>query len=222
MEKGREGWIVVRIASVEPTPPILSLQIGDAAHNLRSALDHLLFRLAKPTTVWEERNVQFPLVNAQRDFAKTKRNMPGVARGVRTTVEMFQPYHHQSWPETALLGQLQAINNWGKHRSLMATVAAVQGSRILVRVSDSYTLVQQEFFPFHGPLKPGEIVTRFGMVESVIRVAGEVHPELTLTMVFDDKLPKAVRGAPVIATLESVGQFIEYGLLPKFERFLLP
>src|SRR5215210_3892658 len=67
-EQERKGRLVVKITEAQSMPPVLGVLIGDAAHNLRSALDHLMFLLARPQTETEERYVQFPLVDRRRKF----------------------------------------------------------------------------------------------------------------------------------------------------------
>ena len=46
----------VRLARVDPIPKEFNLLLGDAAYNLRSALDHIAFSFCKPSTRKEERD----------------------------------------------------------------------------------------------------------------------------------------------------------------------
>ena len=217
-EQDRKGRLVLKVVEAQPMPPVLSVLIGDAAHNLRSALDHLMFLLARPRTEAQQRYVQFPLVDRRRKFAGTKGNMPGVARGVRTAVEQLQPYHRRKWPETALLGHIAVIDNWDKHRTLTTTATALEGSRLNLMISGNTSLQRQE--SFRGRVKPGAIVARFEMGYSEVGAEVQVNPELTLMPVFGDGMPKQIRGLPVISTLGNAGMFIENEVVPRFERFL--
>lgn len=218
MEQDRKGRLVLKIVEAQPMPPVLSVLIGDAAHNLRSALDHLMFLLARPRTEAQERYVQFPLMDRRRKFAGTKGNMPGVARGVWTAVERLQPYHRRKWPDTALLGHISVIDNWDKHRTLTTTAAALEGSRLNLTINGSTSLRRRE--SFRGRIEPGAIVARLEMGYSEVGAKVEVNSELTLMPVFGDRMPKQIRGLPVISTLGNAGMFIENEVLPRFERFL--
>jgi len=50
-------------------PRDLAPVIGDSVHNLRSALDHLVYELSS-TTVREKINTQFPIFTDERDYRK--------------------------------------------------------------------------------------------------------------------------------------------------------
>jgi hypothetical protein len=80
VETSREGNdVVVRVHDLARIPPRLSLIVGDAAHNARSALDHLVMDLAergkgtlgrRPTSDAEERRLYFPVSNDHPGFRK--------------------------------------------------------------------------------------------------------------------------------------------------------
>jgi hypothetical protein len=176
-----------------------------------------MFLLAQPRTETEERNVQFPLVDRRREFAKTKRKMPSVPRGVRTTVERLQPYYLRKWPETELLGRVSVIDNWDKHRKLTTTAAALEGSRLNLEISGATSLRRQE--RFRGRIEPGTIVARLEMGHSEAGAEAYVDPEFTLVTVFGDGMPEQIRGLPVISTLRDAAVFIENEVVPCFERF---
>lgn len=216
-EQDRKGRLVYRVSEVSPTPALISLLVGDMANNLRTALDHLMFLLARPATEKEERAVAFPIVKSSKDFAGTRRNMPGVPKGVRTLVETLQPYHRRKWPETALLGQLQAINNWDKHRQLATAVASLEDSYMNLRAFG--TTVTKEVH-FRGKVKPGTAVARFELGHSQRGAVILIEPRLGYLLVFDDSMPSPIRRATVIATMADIGNFIEHDLLPRFDRFL--
>jgi hypothetical protein len=140
----REGdWEVVRIRIGEfPLWP--SLVSGDYAHNLRSALDHLVWQLvkvsgAKPGT-WNS----FPSYGNKDDFLrKVKQRAKKGGRGplggieiggpIWTLIESCQPYkntklptwlptdvpNRNRWqPRLTHLGMLSALNNIDKHRTI--------------------------------------------------------------------------------------------------------
>src|SRR5262245_6557401 len=82
LEPDGNGGFVYRVISVAEFPITFSIFIGEAAHQLRSCLDYLLFMFCNPTTDREERSVQFPLVDAPEFFDETKGRMPGIRGGI--------------------------------------------------------------------------------------------------------------------------------------------
>jgi hypothetical protein len=215
----RQHRFVLRFGEVKPFPDAIPILIGECVHHLRSSLDHLMWILAKPLK-GKETDVQFPLVSSKKKFAGTKRNMPGVPRGVRGAVESVQPYHRRKLPQTRFLGNLQAINNWDKHRIPLLSVAAFETARMRIEIVDGVgELVSHELF--RGRVETGAIVAR--IKPTGYWTAGtKVHPHPTFQFlpVFDDSMPKQVAGTLIYETLCGAGDFIENHHLPLFKRSL--
>ena len=131
---------IFRVASV---PPIAHLQetvavmIGDAVHNLRSALDHLVFQLASVSTNGQLRypqRVQFPIGNTATQYATQQQNyLSEVNQVYQSVIDSYQPYQGiagrpDSWsgPYIHQLSLLQHLSNWDKHR-LLNTVLIIPG-----------------------------------------------------------------------------------------------
>jgi len=71
--------------------------LGDAIHNLRSALDHLAYQLALKNrgklTETQERSVYFPICKEQKDWPKEwKRKLRYVGRLDREVIKRYQPF----------------------------------------------------------------------------------------------------------------------------------
>jgi len=220
-EQDSEGRLVFFVTEVDPMPPEWGLMIGDTAHNLRSALDHLIFLLAKPVGEKEEKAVQFPLFDSPEKWDNAEgRNVPGVAPGVEALVESLQPYNSGKWPNTALLGQIQAIDNWDKHRALLTTATSSEIARLTTTISANANLVSEE--RFRGELKPGAILARIKLGNPVKGDKVSVHPEMTFIPIFDSSMPEPIRGRPVLDTLANAGQFIQGEVIPMFFHFVWP
>lgn len=213
------GRLAAKVGELKRVPPVLSVLIGDAVHNLRSALDNLAFLIAKPTTRGEERDVQFPLVNVPREFQGTcRKRLPNADPAVVAEVERLQPYHSRTWPETALLWQLIKMSNWDKHRALISAAAFLEASRLNIRISGKTNVRSNEVV--RGVLEPNAVIVRLEMGYSEADAHVEMDPEFTFMPVFDQRMPEPIRGRPVISTLARTGQFIETEVLPMFTRFL--
>jgi hypothetical protein len=104
-------------------PMFLPLAISDAVHNLRSALDYLVFELARKDSGRVQNGTQFPIetykLHTTPDGNKigfdmvVNRYLRGVNQVHRDAIEAMQPYKGVEWTET-----LRDISNPDKHRQL--------------------------------------------------------------------------------------------------------
>src|SRR5216683_1186315 len=62
--------LIITSPKPKPVDPALPLAIGDCIHNLRSALDHLIFQLAvlNGRAVEAEKKISFPILLTDKDF----------------------------------------------------------------------------------------------------------------------------------------------------------
>lgn len=133
------GEPVVRFRQVGDRPigiPLgLGLMAGDVIHNLRSALDHVVFQLAIAGGDNGDRS-QFPIYDDADEFLRDQgRLLKGVVDKERAIIECLQPYHVRAasaWGAAALpssyrdplalnvlIGNLGRLDNRDKHRLLL-------------------------------------------------------------------------------------------------------
>lgn len=205
------------VTEVDPVPKEVSLLIGDTAHNLRSALDHLIWLFARPTTERQEKRVQFPIADHRKDFRSQGYMMPGVSRKVRTLVERLQPYHRRKWPDTAVLGYIREIDNWDKHRALTTTTTYVESPKMEITIRGDTTLISHT--TFRGRLEPGAVLTRMELANYREEDVVHVEAEFPAIPIFDNRMPKKLRGVQVVRTLDLARFFIRVGVLPLFRPF---
>jgi len=219
-EMDKQGRFVLKFGEISPLPDEIAILIGETAYLLRSTLDHLMFILARPASSREEANVEFPIVSSRKNFSKTGYKMPGVARGVRSTVERVQPYHVRKWPETQVLGQLRELNNWDKHRLPPLHIFSFDASEVAFRIDGPQgEIVGHQ--AFRGDAKEGKTIAR--AKPTGYWIAGtRVYPDLSMSFapVFDKSMPRHLRNVHPLDVLGGAGEFIEYKVLPLFERFL--
>jgi hypothetical protein len=105
-----------------PTLPIhLPLAVSDCVHNLRAALDYLVYELARHDsgefqdgTQFIVEDVKFDAHNPKRGFdARAKVYLKGISDDHVRRLEEFQPYMGCKWTKT-----LVQISNPDKHRQL--------------------------------------------------------------------------------------------------------
>lgn len=109
------------LAAERATPPDdLALLAGEVVYNLRSALDHAVYRLISKN----RGQSQFPIFTDMCEFQVKGRPMiKGVPPAIRTLIEERQPYKSMTTaPALHPLAVLNSFSNRDKHREL-ATVA---------------------------------------------------------------------------------------------------
>lgn len=108
-------------------PPLRALApiIGDAIHNIRSALDHLVYELA-PRRARKARKSQFPIFTDECEFkVRSPPMIKGITGDERTLIERVQPYIASNPPRHDPLAILNKLSNLDKHRLLVPIIAAV-------------------------------------------------------------------------------------------------
>jgi hypothetical protein len=95
------------------TPDSIPLIVGDIFYNLRSALDQLVWCLAKLTLPYP-RNTQFPMLGKEDEtmFAKQTNGVPTEAAAI---IKSFQPYKSGDAMKDHLLWRLNRLCNIDKH-----------------------------------------------------------------------------------------------------------
>lgn len=116
----------------EPKNPEWGLLLGDMVHNLRSALDHLVWQLALLNGKKPRRQNQFPIIGTKNEYWEVPANrsesvrdrmLAGVSEDHRAFIDMVQPFiAGDSRPEdrTTALALLSGISNADKHRVIHA------------------------------------------------------------------------------------------------------
>jgi hypothetical protein len=123
------------IANLPDPPPLIGLLIGDCVHNLRSALDHIVYALVSsnpdrpsgtPST-----QTMFPIRDTHAGYRhqiEKLRRLDGLPDAAAALVDRMQPYHtRESGGDHTLhpLWILDKLDNIDKHRRLMlASVVA--------------------------------------------------------------------------------------------------
>jgi hypothetical protein len=118
-EEPEGGEKVIRLRSNRrphnDPPDRLGVIVGDVLHDLRSALDHLVWQLAIIGSGPKERANQFPIFDTPEKFKeKCPRYLHGIAPEHRTRIEAYQPYMGGS--EGFALHILATLNDVDKHR----------------------------------------------------------------------------------------------------------
>ncbi len=118
-EEISSGDLVYKLRTCHEVPGDLSLIIGDVLHNLRSALDHLAWRLVELNNKTPNRNTQFVICANQTAFQNrvAQGALREMSQTARTFIENLHPYRGGD----DILWQLNELENIDKHRLLLVT-----------------------------------------------------------------------------------------------------
>ena len=195
----------------------IPLLIGDCAHCLRQALDHLAYALAvvvnktDPPLNWEK--TQFPITSSLTRFdggiaekVGKKKLMPP---GLYDTLEKLQPYHGG---DRELMGILHALDNLDKHRfpPLVAGVGEVRKFGIKNATGSNFQV------PMLGAIEDGKPIM------SYIPKAGfkqDLEWDIDFSIAFDRRSTVAPGGL-VMPLLAATRLFIRDQVFAPLEAFL--
>ncbi|MGH2429062.1 MAG: hypothetical protein ACRDGV_09315 [Candidatus Limnocylindria bacterium] len=126
-EIDREQGVVAGHLHVLREPPLeFGVLVGDIAHDLRSALDHLIYQVAK-LSVASPSGTQFPIYSTKEaywdvppkgDISPRDRYLDGIPEDHRAFVDREQPYMTVTGPDVERhhLRRLSRLSNRDKHR----------------------------------------------------------------------------------------------------------
>lgn len=138
-ERDRREY-VLKGEVIEPIedPERWSLVLGDALHNLRSALDHLIWQLVILNTGKKGGTENlFPIATTGSRYWSISKNgrqslrdraLKGVSDEHRAVIDRLQPYRTPEFGPTKLLRTLRDLSNYDKHRLLNPLLCAIDAA----------------------------------------------------------------------------------------------
>lgn len=116
----------------EPPTQDWSLTAGDIIHNMRSALDNLVYALAVAhsgiPSEEQARTLQFPICDNAGEFEKRNRNIARLSSAAQADVVAIQPYNNQREGFRHPLAVLRDLSNIDKHRHITVAYGEVDPS----------------------------------------------------------------------------------------------
>jgi hypothetical protein len=125
-ENGGTGARIFSVKNIKPLPESIALLVGDAAHNIRSALDHFAWvavrNPGRDTTfpIWSQEDVP----EAGKWQKKVRKDLMGASPALQADVLRLQPWPTGSDSQLWYIHELDRID---KHRLLIAVAAANTG-----------------------------------------------------------------------------------------------
>ena len=210
-------WIVHM--RIHRDPPIrIATVAGDCIHNLRSALDHLVYALVEKAEGTPGKHTRFPLFLTETAWLSGHaRNTEGLSPAMVAEIDALQPYHgshKDGHPVTHPLWHLEQLWNWDKHNLLVPTVGSMEGLR---RVGyspndDVGTWMSSSYLEPGAPVEDGTELFRMRYADPGPNPEMEMHGDIT----FDVTLSS---GPPVPEFLGELASFVRGEVLPRFEPF---
>lgn len=216
----------------------VSLIAGDAAHNLRSALDHFAYQwvLRKGAGIHPKwvRQIAFPIY-ARRVARKVVqkgasltlagyddnvvRLLPGITRGstVEAVFERLQPYHRTYRP----LWHIHELDNLDKHRLLQVTSSRIANRGLGINEMWGFDMNPLNVYAT-ATMKKRAKIADFTLVRTAPDARLQMNPQPTIAVVFGkgSAVSRTVAGKDVLATLEAARDLLREDVFPKLEALL--
>jgi hypothetical protein len=224
-EKDPETGDTVRRAQIQcDPPPFISIVVGDAVENLRSALDHTVYSLAASASetalsLEVQEALMFPIVGNQNskgqpaDGSKiypriASQRLIGIPDDARAFIESEQPYHWGDGYRYHWLWSLHELSRIDKHRRLALTTAFLDFQ--FVSTPEGIKQPRIRFERAEGPVDNDDVlVTYSGADEGV-----DAH--FTRDVAFDE-------GVMTTSTISSILRNVQmrvFWVVSMLERFL--
>lgn len=181
----------IRMIVKKPCPPMWGILIGEIVHDIRSALDHLVYQLVihasgKPPTV----RTQFPILLEDTKFAGDGLNMlRGVSNKATALIKTLQPFSTGEDVKSPLW-HLNQLSNIDKHRTLHLTGGTLQAFNFsfprVVNEGKIFRKVRaQGAFEHNTIVAEGRMLSRLPMFGNQVKV----NAEISFDIVFDKRTP---------------------------------
>lgn len=220
--------LVYFVASVRPTPHRLSAILGDAIHNLRSALDHLAYQL-----VWvgsgkrPSSHVYFPIADDRTKYIEQRRRqMKGATPAAIATLDSLAPYKGGNDD----LWRLHRLDNVDKHRVLLTSGSALrsinlgalmleQALRHFVPPPEADKLLETHRLDLF--FRPADRMFPIKVGDELLVDAPDAETSEKLEFRFEVAFGEegVALGEPILETLSTLLQAVE-AIPPKFESHL--
>lgn len=157
-------WAELACTEVLEEPPLeLGLIAGDAIHNFRTTLDHLVCALVEANERSTTHDNQFP-IHAETPNAERRRrieqNLDGMHPDAQERIRNMQPYLDTGAARSRALKALASLDNLDKHRVVMPTVALSENAHIAVEPPPTSPLDYVSFYQ-RAVLRPGATLVRW-------------------------------------------------------------
>jgi hypothetical protein len=177
--------LVAKLTECQPIDSALPLMIGDCLHNLRSALDYLVYRLALKNGASSAAadKTFFPIYLTKSEFDKRIEKLvkPFISSAALAEIEKCQPYTAYDVPVEADIWILSKLDIFDKHRLLVVAAQKFAATEFTITVVASGEQLHEvipepewktvedgaEILRFKFPAPPGRVRVQIKMVTTI-------------------------------------------------------
>ena len=220
------GENAVRICRKESTPPSISVIAGDVIHNLRCALDHLVYALAdsyqrmlthKPFILGDVTGTQFPIFHSWEEFCnRGTKFVRRIHPDAQAIICGLQPCTAVD-PQGQWLWQLRELSNIDKHRTLNATLDVHAGTNLFPMPGGGFIEYLRTFGRLRSDQSEAEIARykAYSSPDQTMRVQVNLKPVAEVGFGYG-----LVEGRHVLNTLKGIRSYIGSEVIPLLTPFL--
>lgn len=230
--EGKPGrTILTRRVIFKDTPPLLhwGTVVGDVVHNLRSALDHVVYTISyrrNPSEFRDDRTTAFPICNDLATFHRRRRRewepyheIRGIPDEAKAIIEGLQPYQRgQDDLRSDPLWILREMDDIDKHRTIHITGWSAHS--IVLDITDVQPGVRVHSLSVRpvGAIESGAILVEIDFTSAKSDAPTMyLHKEFLFEIAFDKDTP--LPGLPVQGALYDLAFYVE-GILNSLHRFV--
>jgi hypothetical protein len=203
----------------DPIPDPIPLIAGDAAHNLRSALDHLTVALVEANHGTVGRRTAFPICECVEKYIA---NSPGQTEGIRQeakkVIDGLKPYQGGN----NVFWGIHELDRIDKHRVLItvnhmiATFGVEMGPEELNQIAPHFIRFGADSVPrrTHWYDAPATLQVGIKQGDPFFSVNGNFEKKQNVKFTFDIAFaePEVLRSCPIIPALSTAVQVVEHTL----------
>ncbi len=194
VENQPEGRLATCSVQAGYPAPDFGLYLGDAVHNLRSSLDHLIYQLAIAAgnpSVGDR--TQFPIyaVDTPKNRKRIDRMIKPISPDAQSRIKALQPYERRPLdPCVDPLWILSGLDNIDKHRLLLVAIPKFATLNLTIGIDETDHSVTVSDDNIWNPLKHGTEPLRFRFMVPYDTTKPEtevnVKAQPTISIVFDE------------------------------------
>jgi hypothetical protein len=218
MSRSSKGAGIVGRVELASPPQGLSLIIGDAIQNMRTALDYLAWELVFANGGVPTKSTQFPINDdrlTQRGVSRSLVVAGGVSEAASALIDDLQPYNRVDDPTEDPLAVIHDLSNVDKHRSVLLMTAMFDQGVTYISIRDGEELFMQ---PLGGTVENHAVVAQFPYVPQLWSDPSEVDVKVEGSMFVALNEPRAAAEGEVSKALRGLLAYLRDDVLPAFEK----
>lgn len=197
------------VSDIEVVPGNISPIIGDAIHNLRSSLDHLMWQLVEAGGGIPNKSVYFPIAESPQQYQSAigNREIQKIAPDALHIIGSIQPY--KTLDRT--LWMLHELDIIDKHRLLLTITSSMDKWGVDIAKGMNIWFNEDRFIP---------LVAGYEVVSIPTSTYSKPNQDFQLGIDIAFGETEIAEGELVLYTLNKMADFVE-GIVSQFDRFLI-